>query len=906
MAVFTTDFSEYATGAIPADWARVGGALDWQVVEDVTAEGGKKLQLLTPAAIGAITWTDLDATGDFHALLKFLTSDRAGLIFQQSGTAGDVGDAYVARRNGSSFHIAYYVGGSLSTFVGFTSFSWTADAFYWMRVKRTADRLEMKVWKHGDEEPAAFQVDTTHSGILTAGKIGVFTQFAGTKEYDYLSVATAGEDPVDPTSIPPLPDAPNHTVCTASAVEQTTATLSGGTYIHQDLLAHKDSRWQIRRTDGEAGWGTPVFDSGWDAVNLTTIDVTGLVPGVSYEAQVIYRGTNDVESGVAETALFSTIVEATLTRLSTGLLFRDQFDRPDGAPGNGWTSSNYLSPPLATDPPTYPADPYVSGFNGAMHTRDGFCSEMGDGTYPSNILQRSHLASSGFISGGELVISTGLSSDNSALVCSVILDGEGEEVPVPPGDTTFVEPMHNTSLGPLREYVVQLDVNSRLLNADNWGYMAGIARTVPRIAPDWDGQLGTDTITFGIFPESNLQKTTVERSQADFSYLGVLQPGGSSSTYHQSYSSPALAANAWMKQKAWVQLGRLRTYARGEVTGDLAPRLDTDVTSVRSGWSQATVDGILANEDGGYPGFCAFLFNKGSGATCKVRDFSVYESNLVTVTGLPTGYTVRALFPTSSGWISPIPTAKFAETAGVAEVDIGGAMCPDVRLEVFDAEDRSVGVYTGEEGEVWGGDVYTFNFTITVPTVETPLEKAWAFTLDGHVFYVLNTVEDDTIVCDLTTGQWHHWKTGEHSFWNMFRGVMWKGRILAADVSAGKIWELDPSSSLDEGTTEIERAVTGFQAIRGRNSYRQGSLRLTASVGAPSADPATVQMRFSDDGGNTWSGYYTVTLVAGDFDQPIEWRSLGRLRAPGRIWEITDEGGLVNIEGLDSNVETPQ
>ena len=191
------------------------------------------------------------------------------------------------------------------------------------------------------------------------------------------------------------------------------------------------------------------------------------------------------------------------------------------------------------------------------------------------------------------------------------------------------------------------------------------------------------------------------------------------------------------------------------------------------------------------------------------------------------------------------------------------------------------------------------------PRVFSPsVVKAWAFVLDGHIFYVLDDVDGNTVVCDMRTGQWHHWYTGDSpGLWNMHRGIMWEGRAIAADAQLPKIWEVDPHSMLDEESIEISRVVTAFQALRGRASARVGSFRLTADVGEPTTVDAEVHLRFSDDEGQTWSSVHVRVLEIGNTDQPLRFRSLGRLRAPGRIWEISDKGGFVLIEGADADVE---
>jgi hypothetical protein len=196
-----------------------------------------------------------------------------------------------------------------------------------------------------------------------------------------------------------------------------------------------------------------------------------------------------------------------------------------------------------------------------------------------------------------------------------------------------------------------------------------------------------------------------------------------------------------------------------------------------------------------------------------------------------------------------------------------------------------------------------------VGTPDRTLERAWAFNLDGHIFYVMSFVSQPAMVYDTVAQQWYSWFTKDATafptfspYWNMFRGIVWQGRTLAADFSSAKIWEVDPHSLLDEETKPVQRAVTGFLPLRGSQSVRQGSLRITARK-EDAAQPATISMRFSDDNGKTWSASRTVLLASSSYSQRLEFRSLGRVRAPGRLWEISDEGGFVNIYGADADME---
>ncbi len=60
------------------------------------------------------------------------------------------------------------------------------------------------------------------------------------------------------------------------------------------------------------------------------------------------------------------------------------------------------------------------------------------------------------------------------------------------------------------------------------------------------------------------------------------------------------------------------------------------------------------------------------------------------------------------------------------------------------------------------------------------------------------------------------------------------------------------------------------------------------------ADP-TIEMRFSDDFGRTWTGWEGASLgVQGDYRDMPEWRALGIVDYPGGIFEfrVTDPIGV--------------
>lgn len=178
--------------------------------------------------------------------------------------------------------------------------------------------------------------------------------------------------------------------------------------------------------------------------------------------------------------------------------------------------------------------------------------------------------------------------------------------------------------------------------------------------------------------------------------------------------------------------------------------------------------------------------------------------------------------------------------------------------------------------------------------------RAWTFTLDGHVFYVLGLGVLGTYVCDLSTRQWSQWQTAGFVGWNAVQGTAWQDFIVAGDTQNGTIWLVDPSGSLDEGFRPVTRTATALLPQRGRATTTIGELTLNASVGFPTGDDPLVTLSFSDDNGETWFTPEAVTVDSDpDGNQQIAWRSLGTFGAPGRIFDVTDVGGMVRLSDVD-------
>jgi hypothetical protein len=203
--------------------------------------------------------------------------------------------------------------------------------------------------------------------------------------------------------------------------------------------------------------------------------------------------------------------------------------------------------------------------------------------------------------------------------------------------------------------------------------------------------------------------------------------------------------------------------------------------------------------------------------------------------------------------------------------------------------------------------------------IDTPKLRSWSFTLDGHDFYVLKLgTYRKTLVLDITTGQFSWWATDPLVTWRANIGFNWRSagnipeiygsNILVGDDSYGALWVLDPEQGYDnrllrDDPNPFERVATGQIPHRGRAGAPVFSVYLTASLGQPAFEGASVTLRYSDNQGNDYVSAGDRTIVEGDYSKELVWRSLGRIPAPGRLFQIKDNGAFARIDSLDVNIE---
>jgi len=199
---------------------------------------------------------------------------------------------------------------------------------------------------------------------------------------------------------------------------------------------------------------------------------------------------------------------------------------------------------------------------------------------------------------------------------------------------------------------------------------------------------------------------------------------------------------------------------------------------------------------------------------------------------------------------------------------------------------------------------------------DNPRVRTWTFTLDGHDFYVLRLGNDETLVYDTLSEQWYNWGTGNEKWWRAESGVNWIGgnafanqygsNIAVGDDTNGALYFLDPNSDVDDSPSDgplspqvFKRQISGQVIMKGYASVPCYGVELLGSIGELSdSDNVTVTLESSDDRGLTYNNHGSIDIVNAEYDLRYNWRSLGSMTVPGRVFRITDYGALRRIDSL--------
>ena len=173
--------------------------------------------------------------------------------------------------------------------------------------------------------------------------------------------------------------------------------------------------------------------------------------------------------------------------------------------------------------------------------------------------------------------------------------------------------------------------------------------------------------------------------------------------------------------------------------------------------------------------------------------------------------------------------------------------------------------------------------------------RAYTYQIGGHSFYLIN-FEETTFVYDLSTKMWHERMFTNDGELERHRGetlVFFPdfGHHIVGDYENAKLYYLDSETYADDDAPLTRMRVFPHVSNGLKNIFVERlQLDMETGVGLDGAitnqgyDPQ-VMMRFSDDGGHTWSNEMWVSAgKIGEYKKRCIWRRLGRSR--DRIFEI--------------------
>jgi hypothetical protein len=221
---------------------------------------------------------------------------------------------------------------------------------------------------------------------------------------------------------------------------------------------------------------------------------------------------------------------------------------------------------------------------------------------------------------------------------------------------------------------------------------------------------------------------------------------------------------------------------------------------------------------------------------------------------------------------------------------------------------------------------------------------AYSYQQDGHEFYVLNfPLADTTWVFDAATRAWHERRGLKNGVFTRHRSncfVNFLGLLVVGDFENGNLYELDLDTFADNGLAQ--KWLRRWRALpTGQNDFKrtaQHGLQLVCETGVgltgygedeellvetgvallvsadiplllgnpftEGADPQ-VMLRWSDDGGHTWSSEHWRSMgLLGRSQTRVIWRRLGMTnKLRDRVYEVSGTAPVkVAIMGAELTV----
>jgi PKD repeat protein len=198
------DFSEHATGQVPAGWSQPYAFSPWQVVALAGATGGKVLQnTVTSYDVYALRWDAVGSPADVELeSVSRVTSGRNGSLGLYARGAGGRTFYSVRLDEGKNqWIIARYNSGSSQYFATWNN-PFPVGTWARQRFRVEGGTLQAKIWAADAGEPAAWTMQAVDPSPLPPGHAGVWMRYGTTtNQFDWVRATHIGTTQPPPTAL---------------------------------------------------------------------------------------------------------------------------------------------------------------------------------------------------------------------------------------------------------------------------------------------------------------------------------------------------------------------------------------------------------------------------------------------------------------------------------------------------------------------------------------------------------------------------------------------------------------------------------------------------------------------------------------------------------------------------------
>lgn len=306
-----------------------------------------------------------------------------------------------------------------------------------------------------------------------------------------------------------------------------------------------------------------------------------------------------------------------------------------------------------------------------------------------------------------------------------------------------------------------------------------------------------------------------------------------------------------------------------------------------------------------------FLSGSYDGAVFDALDFATAEGDPDNLVGAVVDHRELWLVGTSTTevWYNSGAADFPFERASGAYIERGGIARGSIAKL-----DNSV-FWVGDDRVIYRADGYSPR-RISTHAIEAVLTRylglgdllSFAYTQNGHAFYVLKKPNEFTFVYDVATGIWHERWSHEREDYRVSTFEEAFNLLLVGDDRNGNVYRLDPQFYTENGETFVSRGTSPPLWAEGETATANTLIiGMEPGVGLTTGQGSDPQMmlRWSDDGGKTWSNEKWRSMgPKGHFKQRAKWDRMGQFRM--RVYEfaisdpvkrVIDAVAIADIEG---------